>query len=316
MFHLFAQGTFTFDSLAHKLAEEGHVYSPSQPRFHRTILSYIFSNRFYIGEFEYHGRMFKGKHKLFISTETFELCQEILRGKNRRRRDVHMPMAGGLLRCRHCGQAITGEHIRRKLKSGGCNEHTYYRCGNDIQGADHPRVRWNGQEVEQAIESELNKLKLPSPDIADWLKDSVNAALADEATLHRSRETALKKRESELRNRQERLLTAYLDATIEKEMYETKAVEIKSELARVQADLPASVTNVGELTKVASAVIDLTQTAAERWRGSNWDARRELLDILSLNRQLEETNLCVTWASPFDAFAEMADIEYGRGDWI
>ncbi|MCY3019274.1 MAG: recombinase family protein [Planctomycetota bacterium] len=316
VFDLYSQGTTTFEVLADRLASEGHVYRSSAPRFYRTVLSYILNNRFYIGEIHYHGRVFPGKHKLLIDRQTFEACQDILHSRNRRRTEVSLPLAGGILRCRYCGQAITGEHIRRRLIGGGCNEHVYYRCGNDIQESDHPRVRWNGAEVEQAIEFELNKLKLPSPDIADWLKEAVSATLADEATLRRNRETMLKKRESELRNRQERLLTAYLDETIDKDVYETKASEIKIDLARVQAELPSSMTHGGELAKVASTVIDLTQSAGERWRGSNWAARRELLEIFSLNRELDETKLCVTWASPFDAFAEMADLKNGRGDWI
>ena len=39
VFELYSSGQYTFQSLADKLAAEGHVYRPSQPRFHRTALS-------------------------------------------------------------------------------------------------------------------------------------------------------------------------------------------------------------------------------------------------------------------------------------
>ncbi|MHB1155862.1 MAG: serine integrase family protein [Phycisphaerales bacterium] len=45
IFELYASGRFTFKSLAHQLAAEGHTYQPSQPRFHRTALSYILNYR-------------------------------------------------------------------------------------------------------------------------------------------------------------------------------------------------------------------------------------------------------------------------------
>ncbi|HEY3319180.1 MAG TPA: hypothetical protein VGP72_01735 [Planctomycetota bacterium] len=170
--------------------------------------------------------------------------------------------------------------------------------------------------MEHAVEAELNKLRLPSLEIADWLKESVQATLADEAALRQSRETNLKKREVELRNKKERLFDAYLERMIDKATHDAKALEIQAELEQVQQARPETTTSIGELARVAANVIDLTQTAAERWRGSNWHGRRELLDILSLNRQLDEISLSVTWASPFDAFAEMADIKDGRGDRI
>ena len=50
LFELYASGQYTFESLADKLAAEGHVYRQSQPRFNRTAMSRIMGNRFYIGE--------------------------------------------------------------------------------------------------------------------------------------------------------------------------------------------------------------------------------------------------------------------------
>ncbi|HLX62906.1 MAG TPA: recombinase family protein [Planctomycetota bacterium] len=316
IFELYSQGCTTFESLADQLAAEGHVCRSNSPRFYRTVLSYILNNKFYIGKFSYHGREFKGKHRTIIDRSVFENCQDILKGRNRRRREVKLPLAGGILRCHYCGQAITGEHIRRKLKCGGCNEHVYYRCGNDIQGDAHPRVRWNGEDVEEAILAELNKLKLPSHEVADWLKDVVNETLADETALRINRQTSMKKRESELKTKQQRLLDAFLEGNIEKDVFEAKNIEIRNELSRVQTASLSNTTNTAEVGKIAEEVINIAQNAADRWRGSNWEARRELLDILSLNRTLDEGTLCLTWASPFDAFAEMASIDSSRGDWI
>jgi site-specific DNA recombinase len=50
IFELYSTGSHTFESLARQLESEGHIYRPSQPKFNRPSLSYILSNRFYIGE--------------------------------------------------------------------------------------------------------------------------------------------------------------------------------------------------------------------------------------------------------------------------
>ena len=141
IFELYARGTYTFKGLADKLQAEGHVYRNSQPRFHRTALSYILNNRFYIGELTRHGKTYQGKYRQLIDRRTFHACQEILHGKNRRTGKPDIPYSGGLFRCAHCGGAITGERIRRKLSGGGVREHFYYKC-NSTAEPDHPAVRW------------------------------------------------------------------------------------------------------------------------------------------------------------------------------
>jgi hypothetical protein len=119
IFELYATGGHTFRSLANQLAGEGHVFRPSQPRFHRTALSYILNNRFYIGELHRNGQVFEGRYKRLIDRTTFDACQEVMNGRNRRTGTPSIPLAGGLFRCACRGQAITGEHIRRKLTGHG-----------------------------------------------------------------------------------------------------------------------------------------------------------------------------------------------------
>jgi hypothetical protein len=128
IFELYSRGDMTFELLTEKLAAEGHVYQPCQPRFPRTALSYILNNRSYLGEIVWHKETYPGKHRPLIDRATFQLCQDILNGKNRRTGKPEIPLSGGLFTCAHCGCAITGERIRRRLNGGGINEHVYYRC--------------------------------------------------------------------------------------------------------------------------------------------------------------------------------------------
>jgi hypothetical protein len=80
---------------------------------------------------ERNGQVFEGKYRRLIDRNTFDLCQDVLHGRNRRTGSPDLPLAGGLFQCAYCGQSITGERIRRKLKDGGVREHIYYRCANN-----------------------------------------------------------------------------------------------------------------------------------------------------------------------------------------
>ena len=237
IFELYSRGDMTFERLAEVLQREGHVYRPSQPRFHRTALSYILNNRFYIGEITWHGESYPGKHRPLVDRATFERCQTILHGRNRRTGKPEFPLAGGLFTCAHCGSLITGERIRRRLRSGGIREHIYYRCANNNPGPDHPRVRWRAADLEQAIVADLATMRLPSPEIADWFRHALREAFADITAQQRRQRQALLKRQTELTNMRDRLLTAYLAGSVDERTFQNKSTDLEGQLRQVEQAL-------------------------------------------------------------------------------
>lgn len=314
IFELYARGDMTFKALADRLQREGHVYRPSQPRFTRTALSYILNNRFYIGELARNGQVFEGQYRRLISRALFDECQDILQGRNRRTGKPQIPLSGGLMRCAHCGFAITGERIRRKLKNGSVNEHLYYRCGNNHPEPDHPRVRWRAEDVENAIADDLATLRIEPAEERQLFRKTLAAAFEDISSQQRRRCAALAKRHSELTGMQDRLLNAYLAGTVEEGQYRDKSEELQSELAGVtEARERVRRIDAGDIT-VAFAVFDWCQNADEHWRRSNSAMRRRILDSVSLNRTLSDANLCLTKRKPFDLLTEGRDSEKSRGD--
>jgi site-specific DNA recombinase len=316
IFELYSSGGHTFESLVEQLAREGFRYRPKQPRFHRTALSYVLNNRFYIGELHRNGQVYEGRYQRLVDRATFDLCQDVLNGKNRRTKLVEHPLAGGLFRCAHCGQSITGERIRRKLKNGGVREHLYYRCSNNHPGPDHPTVRWKAEDLEQAIIEDLAKMRLPTPEIADWFRTALQAAVTDLTASQRRQTTSLTKRKSDIAAMQNRLLNAYLAGTVDETTYVVKCNELKGEAAKAEESLA----KVGGIDagrgEKAVAIFEWTQKAAEVWRGSNNSVRREILDSVCLNRTLGHLSLVTVKRKPFDVFAEGLNISNSRGDRI
>ena len=316
IFALYSSGQYTFESLADKLAAEGHVYRRSQPRFHRTALSSILSNRFYIGELHRNGNVYPGRYRLLIDRATFDACQDILYGRNRRTGHPNLKYSGGLLRCEHCGFAITGERIRRKQRDGSIREHIYYRCGNNQPPDDHPTLRWRESDLEAAIVEHLESFRFPSEEAGAWFRETLEAAFADQEQIERHRRRSLNKRRTELANMQERLLNTYLANMIDEATFTAKYADIKSQQADVEhqlADLPQT---DGIQAETALGVFDFSQNLVEIWRGSNSAVQRELLDCVSLNRTLSDVSLYLVKRKPFDIFAERPFLKNSRGDWI
>ncbi len=176
-------------------------------------------------------------------------------------------------------------------------------------------MRWSAADLEQAIVEDLARLRLPDPELAAWFRTALSAALGDVTAYQRRQGTALAKRQSELATMQDRLLNAYLAGTVDADIFHAKSAELKTEARKVEENRE----QLGEVdplrTEAALAIFDWTQNAAETWVGSNNATRREILDLVCLNRTLSDVNLVTEKRKPFDVFAERLEMQNSRGDW-
>lgn len=316
IFELYSTGNYTLFEVIEQLAKEGRTYRPTMPRFHRTAVGYILNNRAYIGEIERKGSVYPAKFQPLVSRATFDACQAILKPKNRRIGNPDIALSGGVIRCKHCGAAMTGERINRKLVDGSVNVHVYYKCGNDEQGEDHPLVRWRESDLESAVVKELEAMRIPNPEVARWVRDAISAAFADATQVEALRRKMLTKRQTELKGMLDRLLNAYLEGLIEEPAFKAKQSEMKCELGEVGQQLETGPSWDPKRGELALAAFDFSQKAAEIWRRSNWPLRREILAAVSSNRHVDAVSLCLEKRKPFDAFVEGPLFSSGRTDRI
>jgi len=188
------------------------------------------------GELHRNGSVHQGKYRLLIDRQTFDTCQDILNGKNRRTsHHVHV-FSGGIIRCAHCGFAVTAECIRRKLLDGGVREHVYYRCANNNKPDDHPPMLVREEDLLDMFMEEFAAFKMP-PDIAEWFCMTIQTAFADVGELQRQRKQSMAKRKTELAGMQDRLLNGYLSGAIDQAVFQTKTADLKREIAQVEESL-------------------------------------------------------------------------------
>lgn len=317
LFELYSSGNYTFESLGQKLADERFTYQASQPKFYRTVVSYILNNRFYIGEIRRGSNHYQGRHQPLVDRSTFLACQDILQGKTRRTKaKVNLPLAGGLFTCEHCGALITGERIKRKLNGGGVRIHDYYRCANNYPDDDHPSVRWRADDLEDAIIADLSKLTMPDEEVVEWFRTSLQTAFTDIGDLQRNQRAAMTKRRSELATMNDRLLNAFLAGSIDEATFNAKLVALRDEAAQIEEALGNATTLEPADVQAALAVFEFSQKAPEIWRGSKMLQKRRILETLSLNRIVGDATLVLEKRKPFDELAKRPEIQLSRGDRI
>jgi len=159
-------------------------------------------------------------------------------------------------------------------------------------------------------------MRMATPEVAEWFRTELSAAVTDLTVYRRRQATSLAKRKTELANMQDRLLNTYLTGTIEEVVYKAKSDELKSEVAKTDEALD----RLGDVDpargELAVTLFDWTQRAADVWRGSNNAVRREILDAVCLNRSLDDVNLVLQKRKPFDEFAEGPVLKKSRDDRI
>ena len=97
--------------------------------------------------------------------------------------------------------------------------------------------------------------------------------------------------------------------------FQSKREELQKEAREVERGLDEAGNYDPQAAERGLLVYDFSQKLVDIWLGSNFSARREILDCVSLNRELTPQGLVLSKRSPFDLLAERASCHFGRGEW-
>ncbi len=317
MFELFSRGEMTLEMVSDQLYKEGFVYRPTTPKITFGSVSALLHNRFYVGDIVWHGQIYPGKHVPLIDRGTWQRVQDILNGKSRRRQSgLSHTFGAGLFTCQVCGRTLTGERIRRQQADGSCRVHHYYRCADNHPGPDHPRVRWREDAIDKAVLAELEKMRLPSEETADWFRVAIRKAFSDMKVAHDSQMRLLARRAADLERQHERLLTVYVEGHLDAAIFQDRSASLQGQIGETTKAMESCRVTDDSCGDLAVKVYDFTQKAAEIWKRSNPVRKQTILRAISLNRAASDVTLYLEKRKPFSFLAERLPVLYGRGDRI
>ena len=135
----------------------------------------ILRNRLYMGEFEWKGRLYQGRHVPLITRQLWERVQGVLAGRNakKQRRSKQDFAFSGLITCGHCGCALVGE-----IKKG---RYVYYHCTGYKGKCPEPYVR---EEVLEDRFAELLDRLTFDDEVLQWAQKALRISHADEVREH------------------------------------------------------------------------------------------------------------------------------------
>jgi len=262
-------------------------------------ISVILNNPFYIGiiRLRKSGETFPGVHDSLISKSLFDRVQRILEGKTPDRVLVHDFLFRRLLTCKLCRYSLIGE-----VQKG----HVYYRCHTK----QCPTTGVREDAVEPTVLERLRPLQLNDKE-REYIGAELIRLRADWADQREAHLNSVNLRLAQIQDRLGRLTDAYLDGVLEKELFEERKARLLLERRDVEDAIRATRDGQATLPDRLAEFLELAGSAYLLYKTALPEERRDLLKIVTSNRQVEGKNVDVTLALPFNFVAERAETSNG-----
>jgi DNA invertase Pin-like site-specific DNA recombinase len=237
-FELYATGKYTLHDMCVYFYENGvRERNSGDPPETGTVRD-VFKRPFYYGYMLFKGELYKGTHEPIITKETYDKVQEIIKQRgwfhSKLYRAARYNFAfTGLIKCGYCGCAITAEH--RPFYFPRTNHHAhylYYHCTKKKL----PCLQ-KGYTREEVIEKQMRELIQSVSLSQNWVDKMLEFLAADEQTEKQNAKTELQNLTielSDLDQKLNRLLEAYLDTLIDSENYKQKKNELTEDKCRIE----------------------------------------------------------------------------------
>jgi site-specific DNA recombinase len=284
-FERYATGKYSLVSLETELSGLG-LRASEGGLIRANRLACMLRNPFYAGWIRTHRSptLIRGAHEALIFQELFDRVQAVLDGRLRQRTTKHNFRFRRVFSCGTCHRSLVGETHKG---------HVYYRC-------HECRASVREEVLEAAVRGMLRRL--------DW-NVAERAYLAARVVLAKSAATRARENEHRalvlLRNKLERrlasLLDGYLDHTIDQARYETTSSDLRTRCARIDLEL-ASRTRMAAPT-INSALVALLDNPAHAYSCANEDERRDLVRLLSAEREVRDKIASLKLLRPFQDLA-------------
>lgn len=298
MFELYATKNYSMKGLAEEMRKQG-LRSRAGVDVSTSQVQAMLRNPFYYGMMKIKGNLYPHKYEPIVSKYLFDKVQEHIDGYNRQnfKRTNKPYIFRGLIKCSHCGCAITPEEQKGLI---------YYHCTNYHGNCPSKKDKWlREEELLSEIETFFKSLKL-EPDALEELKKELRATHETEKAYYEKSLDVINKRLSVIDNRLKTMYLDRLDNRISTEQYDKMVLENKKEQEDLLEQYKEHSTGDKNFYITANKILDLSQRAWELLKNSEPQEKTQLVSFLLQNLVLERRKLLFEVKTPFNGIVEYA----------
>jgi DNA invertase Pin-like site-specific DNA recombinase len=289
-FELYATGRYNLHTLCDELYRLG-LRNRNGGRVNISSLSVVLNNTFYMGLISIHktNETFVGIHEPIIGKALFDHVHAVLTGKTNTRVHRHDFSYRRMLKCAACHFSLIAERQKG---------HIYYRC--HTRDCPQPCVREEtiGTEVSQFFQ----RIRYDEQE-REYYRARIQTLKATWLSRQEDETKNLNLKQSQIKDRLNRLTDAYLDQALDKTMFEERKKNLLLEQKGIEENLMNVTRQNGSSPEKLERFLEL---AGDAWLSHQWanpDDARRILKIFTSNRQAEGQKI---YLEPAPAFAEMA----------
>ena len=303
LFEEYAKGTETLGSLA-KMAEEMDLKS-RQSKSGKTLckqhIKEVLSNPFYYGMMKFENSYIPHQYEPLIDKTLFDIVQDVLQGKKKHNFAMGGPdkdfLFRGLVKCGHCGWAITSEY--HVSKNGHRNN--YLRCNNHGKSRTGcPQCTMNEKDLlKQLDEQILSKIQIDDG-FVETVKEGIKERISEENTVNRAKKQSIQAQIQSLKGKESKLFDVFLEGKCTQAMYDAKKAEIKEQIKELEDRLELSPEAGKEAVSAMNAILQVVSVAREIMNSSVNSKKREFLRLILSNCVLTDKSACFYLKKPFE----------------
>lgn len=299
-FDLYSTGTYSISTLwkhlrAKKLTvvKKGRTPLIAKSSVHRMLI-----NKFYIGIMEVKGKQYPHNYEKFIDEFTFRKVQTVLKKNNQsNKKEVtkHEYIFKGLLRNKETGRLLSGTTTKGIV---------YYRSPKFGDSPASKNIKEDS--ILDQIQALFDKLTIPQ-----YILDFHIQRLS-EANRHKNDyKTKLIEKNQKDYNAIDLKLSNLLDlriaSSITQDEYDRKATELKDKKFDLELDLRLLSDEDDKFEKAVLNLLNIFSRASELFRKADIEKKRQLINFVLSNLEIDGDKLVYQAKKPFDVLLETAE---------
>ena len=303
-FEEFSEAKYTLESLGKRLAEFG-LESKNRTPLAKATIQRMLTNVAYIGLIKHDNDIHEGNYQPILSRQLFEAVQNKLkeRARPRKSKKRHDFPFVGLFHCGECGGMITAQFAK-----GNGGIYRYYRCTKKLGSCSQPYI--GESKLAEQLKSLLQTVTIRD----DWTIKMLKQVDEWEKENFQSSRTFVQNLETELKvvqQKLDKLVSAYLDGDIEKEIY----LEKKEGLMKQKMSLFKQKEDFGQKGKNwVEPLREWIKSSSEAEIGQkfkNYHELKQVVEKIGTNRLLLNRKAQMDFSEPWGFIASRFA---GRGD--